>query len=111
MRNVIASLYRYGQLRDGLDHRGESLIETAPDSNGVRSGGNILEALANDRLGQDCRGRCPVPRYVVRLRGGFLDELSAHVSEAVWELNRFRDGHTVVRHVRGSELRAESDVA
>ena len=77
----------------------------------VGAGGDVLEALANDRLGEHGRRGGAVARDVVGRRGDLAHELGALVLEDVLDLDLTSDGHAVVRDGRGAELLVEDDVA
>ena len=68
--------------------RGDRAIGSAPAA-------IILQAFAEDGLGQHRGGRGAVAGDVVGLAGGFLDELGAEVFVRVVELDILGDGHAV----------------
>ena len=78
---------------------------------GFGAGGDVLQALADDRLGEHGRGRRAVAGDVVGRRGDLADELRALVLEDVLDLDLTSDGHAVVGDRRGAELLVEHDVA
>jgi len=53
---------------DGVD----GLVDAALDRDRIGTGGDVLEALVEDGLGEHRRGGGAVARDVVRLRGDFL---------------------------------------
>ena len=77
--------------RDGLrllgfrfgDRRLDRLLDPALEADRVRARGDVLHALADDRLGEHRRGRRAVAGDVVRRRRDLLDELRALVLEDV----------------------------
>ena len=77
----------------------------------VGAGRDVLQALADDRLGEHRRGRRAVAGDVVGRRGDLADELRALVLEDVLDLDLTGDGDAVVRDRRGAELLVEDDVA
>ena len=77
----------------------------------VRAGGDVAQALADERLGEHGRGGGAVTGDVVGLGGDLLHELRAHVLERVVELDLAGDGDTVVGDGRRAELLLEDDVA
>ena len=77
----------------------------------VRAGRDVLQPLADDRLGEDGRGRRAVARDVVRRRGDLAHELGALVLEDVLDLDLTRDRDAVVRDGGSAELPVEHDVA
>ena len=77
----------------------------------VGAGGDVLEALRDDRLGQHRRGRRAVAGDVLGLGRGFLEQLGAHVLEGVVELDVARDRDAVMGDGRGAVLLVQRDVA
>ena len=80
---------------DLVSHGCHSLLQAALDGHGVRTGGHVLEAFLNDGLCQHRGGGGSVAGNVIGLAGRFLDELSAHVLERVFERDLLCDGHAV----------------
>src|SRR5205823_5131335 len=77
----------------------------------VGTGGDVAQALADERLGEDGRGGRAVTRDVVGLLGYFLDELGTDLLVGVLELDLLGDGDTVVGDRGGAPLLLEDDVA
>src|SRR5262249_34052546 len=75
------------------------------------AGGNRLEAFAEDRLGEDGRGRGAVAGLIARLARRFLHELSAHVLAGVLQLDFFRHGHAVLGDIRTAPAFIEHGIA
>ena len=94
-----------------LDDRLDGLLDAALEPHRVRAGGDVLQALADDRLGEHGRGRRAVTGDVVGRRGDLADELRALVLERVLDLDLAGDGDAVVRDRRRAELLVEHDVA
>src|SRR5688572_11417019 len=101
-------------LRQALDF-GYSGLDSAFDAAlyghrvGTRSHG--LHALAEDGLSENGRGRGAVTGNVAGLRSDFLDHLSAHVLERIFQFDFLRDSDTIFRDLRRSELLVENNVA
>jgi hypothetical protein len=74
----------------------DGLLDAALEAHRVGAGGDVLEALADDRLGEHGRGRRAVAGDVVGRRGDLADELRALVLERVLDLDLAGDGDTVV---------------
>ena len=72
---------------------------------------DVLEALAEDRLGQHGRGRGAVAGVVAGLAGGLLHELGAHVLGLVRELDLLGDGDAVLGDGRAAPALVEDGVA
>ena len=87
------------------------LLDPAAQGHRVGAGGDVLEALADDDLGQHGRGRRAVAGDVVGRRGDLADELGALVLEDVLDLDLAGDGDAVVGDGRRAELLVEHDVA
>ena len=96
------------QVRDDLV---DGRLDPASQGQRVGAGGNVLEAVADDRLGQQRRRRRAVTGDVVGRRGDLADELSALVLEDVLDLDLAGDGDAVVGDGRRAELLVEDDVA
>ena len=99
------------RLLDGLDRGRDGLLDAALEAHRAGAGGDVAQALAHERLGQDRGGRGAVTGDVVGLGRDLFDELGAHVLERVVELDLTGDGHAVVRDGRRAELLVEDDVA
>src|SRR4051794_35245039 len=89
----------------------DRLLDAALEGERVGAGGHVLEALADDGLGEHRCGRRAVTGDVVGRRGDLADELRALVLEYVLDLDLTSDGHTVVRDGRGAELLVKHHVA
>src|SRR5205085_4480287 len=74
------------------------------------AGGDVLQALADDRLGEHGRGRRAVTGDVVGRRGDLADELRALVLEDVLDLDLAGDRDAVIRDGRRAALLVEHDV-
>ena len=96
---------------DGLDGGGDGLLDAPLEADGAGAGGDVAQALADQRLGQHGGGGGAVTGDVVGLGGDLLDQLRAHVLEGVVELDLPGDGHAVVGDRGGAELLVEHDVA
>src|SRR5207247_2817547 len=72
---------------------------------------DVLQTLADDRLGEHRCGRGAVARDVVRRGRDLADELGALVLEDVLDLDLTRDRDAVVRDRGRAELLVEHDVA
>ena len=94
-----------------LDDLVDGLLDPAAQGQRVGAGGDVLEALADDDLGQQGRRRGAVAGDVVGRRGDLADELGALVLEDVLDLDLAGDGDAVVGDRRRAELLVEHDVA
>ena len=98
--------HRLQLLSESVDRRFDPLLQ----GHRIGAGGDRLEALPQDVLGQDRGGRRTVTHGVVRLARGDLHELSAHVLERVFELDLLGDRHSVAADLGQSEVLVEDDV-
>ncbi len=87
------------------------LLDAALKAGRIRAGGDVLQAFAIDRFGEDGGGRGAVTGDVAGLAGDFANELSAHIFIGILELDLFRDGHTVLGDRGAAEFLVEDDVA
>ena len=71
----------------------------------------VLQALADDGLGQQGGGGGAVAGHVVGLGGDLLDDLGAHVLKGVGQLDLLGDGHAVVGDEGRAELLVQHHVA
>src|SRR5262249_33674574 len=94
-----------------LDDAGDGLLDTAGQGHGVAAGGDHLEALAVDGLGQDGGGGGAVAGDVGRLARRFLHQLSAHVLVGVGQFDFLGDGDAVLGDVGAAPALVEDGVA
>ena len=97
-----------GDVRDDLV---DGLLDAALERQRVGAGRDVLQALANDRLGQHGGGRGAVAGHVVGGGRHLAHELGALVLEDVLDLDLAGDRHAVVGDRRRAELLVEHDVA
>ncbi len=94
-----------------LDGRVDGLVDAAADGHRIAAGGDVAQAFLEDRPGQD-RGRGgAVAGDVGGLRGHLVDQLGAHVLEAVVQLDFLADGHAVLGDGRAAEGLVEDHIA
>ena len=105
---VFAGLGECLQLRDDGRRR---LVDTALEIHRVHAGGNRLQTLAQDRLGENRGGRGAVTGNVGSLRCHFLDHLRTHVLELVVELDFLCHRNAVLGDGRCAEALVQHDVA
>ena len=97
-----------GELGDGgLD----GLVDAALQEDRVGPGGDVLQALAVDGLGEDGGGRGAVAGRVGRLGGDLLDHLGAHVLVGVRQLDFLGDRDAVLGDGRRPEFLVDDDVS
>src|SRR4029077_20161340 len=101
-------------LRIGLQVFDDSFdreVDAALEVHRVHAGSNRLGAFLDDRSGEHGSGRGAVTGEVRGLRRDFAHHLRAHILELVFELDLFRDRHTVLGDARGAERFIEHDIA
>ena len=96
---------------NGLHRGGGGLGDALFHDHGVGAGGQILQTLADDGLGQQGCGGGAVTGHIVGLGGDLLHQLSAHVLKRVVQLNLLGDGHAVVGDQGGAELLVQHYIA
>ena len=94
-----------------FDDRCDGLVDAALERHRVGAGGDVLEAFAEDRLGENGRGGGAVAGEVASLGRDFLHHLRAHVLERIGELDLLRDGDAVLGDGRCAELLVDDDVS
>ena len=109
--DLLLGLDRLGHLGELFAHPLDGLLDAALERHRVRAGGDVAQALADQRLGQDGRGRRAVTGDVVGLLRDLLDELGADLLVRVLELDLLGDGDAVVGDRGGAPLLLQDDVA
>ena len=94
-------------LNDGLD----GLVDAALKGDRVGAGGDVTQALVDQRLGQNGRGGGAVTRDVVGLLGDFLHQLGTDALERIVEVDFLSDGDAILGDRGGAPLLVEHDVA
>ena len=89
----------------------DGLLDAALETHRVGARGDVLQTLADDRLGEHGRRRRAVTGDVVGRRRDLADKLRALVLERVLDLDLTGDRDTVVRDRRRPELLVEDDIA
>ena len=92
---------------DGFD----GLVDAALQAHRIRAGGDVLQALLEDGLGEDGGGGGAVAGDIAGLAGDFTDHLCAHVLEGVLEFDLLGDADAVLGDQRGAEFLVEDDIA
>ena len=95
----------------GLDGGGGGLGDALLHDHGVGAGGQVLQALLHDSLGQQGSSGGAVTGHVIGLGGDLLHQLGAHVLKGVLQLDLLGDGHAVVGDEGGAELLVQHHVA
>ena len=102
-----------GDFRGGLDILGRRLellddgchrpVDSALDLVGIGAGGDVLQPLGEDCLGEDGGGGGPVSGVLGRLAGDLLDHLGACILVGILQLDLLGDGHAVLGDGGGAE--------
>ena len=100
-----------GLLLDVLDDGVDGCLDAPFEAERVSAGGDVLQTLADDRLGEHGGGRRAIAGDVVGGRGDLAHQLRALVLEDILDLDLTSDGHTVVRDRRSAPLLVEHHVA
>ena len=70
-----------------LDRRVHGLLDAAANRHRIAAGGDVAQPFLEDRPGQHGGGGGAVAGDVRGLRGDFVDQLGAHVLEAVFQFD------------------------
>ena len=92
---------------DGLD----GLVDATLEGDRVGAGGNVTQALVDQRLCQNGRGGRAVTRDVVGLLGNFLHQLGADALERIVQVDFLGDRNAILGDRGGTPLLVEHDVA
>ena len=110
---AISSLLETGLAIDlqVLDRGVDGLVDAAADGHRIAAGGDVAGAFLEDGAGQHGGGGRAVAGDVRGLRGDFVDELGAHVLEAIFQLDFLADGDAVLGDGRAAERFVDDHVA
>ena len=100
-----------GLLVEVGEHRGDRRVDAGLEAERADAGGDGLEALGEDRLGEHGGGGGAVAGLGAGLRGHFAHQARAHVLERVAELDLLGDGHAVLGHLGAAPALVDHDVA
>ena len=105
------ALHRLRKFLQLFDHDLHRAIDSALEIHRIRTGGDVLDTFAIDRLSQNGRRRGAVARQVACLTGDLTHHLRAHILVRVFQVDLLRDRHPVLRHQRRPKLAAQHDIA
>ncbi len=108
--NLLAPSGRNGDRLELLDDGGDGLVDAALERHRIDAGGDVLEALTEDRLSEHSGGGGAITGDVRRLGRDFLHHLRAHVLERIAQLDFLGNGHSVLGDGRRTELLVDHDV-
>ena len=108
--DVFRAADRLGHRAEVLDGRVDGLLDAAADGRRVGAGGDVPQTFAEDLAGQHRGGRRAVAGQVRGLRGDLVDELGAHVLEAVLQIDFLAHRHAVLGDGRTAVGLVENDV-
>jgi len=109
--SLLVVVGRAGDVADFGDDGDNRLVDAALEVGGVITGRHILEAFADDGLGQHGGGGGAVTGVVGGARGDFLHQLGADVLVFILELDFLGDGNTVLGYRGGAEGALQHHVA
>ena len=109
--HLLAALHRDGHAAQLGHHRVNSGLDAGAQAHAICAGGHVLEAVANDGVGQYYRRGGAITHGVVGLGGCLLHQLRAQVFVGVGQLDFLGDGNAVTAHHRVAEHPAEHHVA
>src|SRR2546423_1295332 len=104
-------LHLLGDFVEVLDGGGDGFADAALDADRIRAGGNVFQALAKDRFGQDGGGGGAIAGGVAGFAGDFADHLGAHIFIGVFQFDFLGDGDAVLGDGGRAEFLVEDDVA
>src|SRR5207237_7488637 len=107
---LFMAFYRFRDLLEVFYNRLNGAIDTALQIHGIGSRGDVLDAFAIDRLGQDGRGGGTVAGKIAGLARDFLYHLRSHIFVPVLQLDIFSNRDPVFSDERRAELPAECNV-
>src|SRR5690606_20068112 len=110
-RDLVLGLDLLRGVDERRDDRGGRLLDAALEADGVGAGGDVAQALLDERLGEDDRGARAVTGDVVGLLRDLLGELRTDLLERVVELDLLGDRDAVVGDRGGAPLLLQDDVA
>jgi len=111
LRNLLFALDRNGDGADILDKCLATSVDTILELHGIGAGGEVLQALVDNSLGQNGSGSGAIASHIICFGGSFFKELSAHILKRVLELDLFGDGNAIMGHGRRTKLLVQCDVA
>src|ERR671930_1180955 len=109
--DLVAGLDVLGLVLDGLDRDLDRLLDAALEAHRVGAGGDVAQALADQRLGQHGGGGGAVTGDVVGLLGDLLDELGPDLLPRVLELDLLGDRYAVIGDRGSAPLLLQHHVA
>ena len=109
--DLLFVLHLLGGFVECLDGGGDCLLDAALDGDRACPGGDVLEAAAEDGLGQNGRRGGAVTSGVAGVARHFAHHLGAHVLVRILEIDLLGHGDTILGDCRGAELLVENDVA
>jgi hypothetical protein len=102
---------RLGPRLQILDHANDGHVDAALQVHGVHARRNRLHAFANDRLGEDRRGRRAIAGVVMGPGGHGAQQLCAHILELVLQFDLLGDRNTVLGDARRAIAFVDEHVA
>ncbi len=110
LADFLAVVDLLGNARELGDRGLHGLVDAALEVDRVGAGGDVLQALAVDALGEHGRRGGAVTGAVGGLGSDFLDHLRAHVLVGIGKLDFLGDGDAVLGDGRRPEFLVDDDV-
>ena len=94
-----------------LDYRSDGFVDTAFQVHRIGTCGNVFHTHAYNGLSQYSSGRRTVAGIVSSLGSDLFDHLCTHVGNRFLQFDLFGYGHTVLGHLRCTELLVDYHIA
>ena len=91
-------------LLDVIDNLGHSLVDTTLQIHRIGTGGNILQTLVDDALGEDGSSGGTVAGIITCLRGHALHQLGTCILKLVFQFHFLGHCHTVLGNLGCAKL-------
>ena len=104
LRLLESAADRSGQRPERCHHRADAAVEPALQVDGAGAGGDVADAIGEDRLGEDRRGARAVPHGVAGALGGLAHHLRAEILDGILEVHLLGDGDAVIADERRAVL-------
>src|SRR5439155_27226521 len=108
--DLLLVLVLLGDLVELVHGGGDSLVNAALDADRIGAGGDVFEAFAENRFGQDRRGGGAITGGVAGLAGDFADHLGAHILVGIFQFDFLGHRDTVFGDGWRAKLFVEHDV-
>src|SRR5262249_36259346 len=93
--DLFLVLHLLGNLVELLNRGFNRLVDAALDADRVCAGGDVLQAFAINRFGEDSGGGGAIARGVAGLAGDFANHLGAHIFIGIFQFDFLGHGDAV----------------